>query len=280
MSNVPNKLGIEQLTLLAMPPVEYVKLAGALGCCEVSSGLTSMPLSMFGLPDVLWPDWSLRDDPVLRREMKAALADTGVRIGLGEGFRASKDEDVRACEADLDLMAELGALRINAICMEDDMALAKDKLGAIAEMTATRGMQFTVEFFPSDGINCLDRAVEVVTHIGALPRGERARVLLDTMHFFRTGSTMEQLRALDPDLIGYCQLADSVLAPPHDNYFMDACFARDVPGTAELPLREFVQALPKRITVSLEVPRLDDLRRMKPEDHAARCVAAARALWE
>lgn len=280
MSEIPNPLGIEQLTLLGMPPVEYVKLAGALGCAEVSIGLTSLPLSMFGLPDVLWPDWSLRDDAVLRREAIAAMRDTGVRIGLAEGFRASAQEDPRACAGDLDLMAEFGAIRVNAICMEDDMAMAKDKLGVIAELSAERGMDFTIEFFPSDGINCLDRALDVAGHIGDLPGGRRARVLFDTMHFFRTGGTMELFRALDPDLIGYCQLADSVWAPPHDNYFMDAMFAREVPGTGALPLREFVHALPEHVTVSLEVPRLDDLRAMKPEDHAARCVAAARRLWE
>jgi sugar phosphate isomerase/epimerase len=280
MSKVPNPLGIEQLTLLGMPPVEYVKLAGSLGCKEVSIGLTSMPLSMFGLPDVFWPDWSLRDDPALRREAIAAMRDTGVRIGLGEGFRATADEDIRAAAPDLDLMAELGAVRINAICMEDDMAMARDKLGTLAEMAAERGMDFTIEFFPSDGINCLERVLDVVGHIGHLPGGRRARVLFDSMHFFRTGGTLEQFRALDPDLIGYCQLADSVLAPPHDNYFMDAMFAREVPGTGQLPLREFVAALPEHVSVSLEVPRLDDLRAMKPEDHAARCVAAARALWE
>ena len=280
MNPPPNPLGIEQLTLLGMPPVEYVRLAGELGCAEVSIGLTSLPLSMFGLPDVLWPDWSLRDDPALRREMQAAMADTGVRIGLGEGFRASAQEDIRAAAPDLDLMAELGAVRINAICMEDDMAMASDKLAVLAGMAATRGLDFTIEFFPSDGINCLDRALDVIGHIGQLPGGRRARVLFDTMHFFRTGGTMEQFRGLDPDLVGYCQLADSVLAPAHDNYFMDAMFAREVPGTGELPLRDFVKALPAHVTVSLEVPRLDDLKRMGAHDHAARCVAAARALWD
>lgn len=280
MNPIPNPLGIEQLTLLGMPPVEYIKLAGSLGCAEVSIGLTSLPLSMFGLPDVLWPDWSLRDDAALRREMKAAMADTGVRIGLAEGFRASAQEDPRACAGDLDRMAELGAVRVNAICMEDDMAMARDKLGVIAEMSAARGMDFTIEFFPSDGINCLERVLDVVGHIGHLPGGRRARVLFDTMHFFRTGGTMEQFKALDPDLIGYCQLADSVMGPPHDNYFIDAMFAREVPGTGQLPLREFVHALPEHVTVSVEVPRLDDLRSMKPEDHAARCIAAAQALWD
>jgi hypothetical protein len=48
-----------------------------------------------------------------------------------------------------------------------------------------------------------------------------------------------------------------------------------------LPLAQFVRALPDHVTVSLEVPRLDDLRAgMAPRDHAARCVAAARALWD
>ena len=248
---------------------------------EVSIGLTGLPLSMFGMPDVLWPDWSLRDDPALRREMKAAMADTGVRIGLAEGFRAAAQEDIRAAAPDLDVFADLGAVRVNAICMEDDMAMAKDKLAALAGMAAERGMDFTIEFFPSDGINCLERVLDVVGHIGQLPGGRRARVLFDTMHFFRTGGTMERFRALDPDLIGYCQLADSVLAPPHEAYFMDAMFARLVPGTGELPLREFVAALPAHVTVSLEVPRLEDLRGgMSPRDHAARCVAAAKALWD
>ena len=31
---------------------------------------------------------TLRDDPALRRETIAAMRDAGVKIGLGEGFRA------------------------------------------------------------------------------------------------------------------------------------------------------------------------------------------------
>jgi sugar phosphate isomerase/epimerase len=273
------RLGLEMLTLLGMPPVEYIKLAAELGCREVSTGLTGLPLAMFGLNDVLYPDWSLRDDPVLRREMKAAMDDTGVRIGLAEGYRASAAEDVRASAGDLDLVAELGALRLNAICMEDDLDMAKDKLAVLAEMTAERGMMFTIEFFPPTGITSLETALEVCAHIGTLPNGGKARVLLDTTHLFRTGGTVEQVAALDPDLLGYCQLSDARLAPYDENYMNDAMFARTVPGEGQLPLRELIAVLPKDLTISLEVPRLEDLRAgMTPRDHAARCVAAARSL--
>jgi len=271
-----NRLGIEMLTLLGMPPVEHVRLAAELGCVAISSGLTGLPLTMFGVTDFApYPMWSLRDDPALRREMIAAMRDTGVHIGLGEGFRARSDSDVRNSAGDLDLMAELGAVRINAICVEDDLAMAKEQLAILSEMTIERGMAFTIEFTPPTGIASFETALEVCRHIGQ----GKARVLVDAMHFFRTGGTIEKLKAVDPDWIGYAQMCDARLAPWDEGYFGEAMFARSVPGAGDLPLREWVAALPPDCEIGLEVPRLDDLRSgMSPRDHAARVVKAAREL--
>lgn len=280
MTEPQGRLGLEMLTLLGMPPVEYIKLAAELGCAEVSTGLSSLPLTMFGITDYApWPMWSLKDDPALRREMKAAMADSGVRIGLGEGFRACREFDAAATEAELDIMADLGAMRINAICMDEEMVAgstaAGDQLGQIADMATSRGMVFTMEFFPHTGITTLERALALVDHIGR----DKAKLLIDSTHLFRTGGTVAQVAALDRDVIGYCQLSDGRNAPPDEAYFATAMFARDVPGAGELPLAELIAVLPKDLTISLEVPRLDDLRGgMTPRDHAARCVAAARAL--
>ena len=285
MNQSQGRLGIEMLTLLGMPPVEYVRLAGELGCVEVSTGLSGLPLTMFGITDFApYPMWSLKDDPALRREMIAAMRDCGVRIGLGEGFRVARDLDPRDSAADLDIMAELGAKRINAICMDESMVAgsteAKEKLAVLSEMAMARGMVFTIEFFPPEGITSLERALEVVEYIG---RGN-AHVLLDSTHLFRTGGTVEQIAALVtdplwPGLISYCQLSDGRNAPPDEAYMMTAMFARDVPGQGQLPLRELIAVLPGDLTISVEIPRLDDLRGgMSPRDHAARCVAAARAM--
>jgi sugar phosphate isomerase/epimerase len=216
----------------------------------------------------------LRDDPALRRETQAAMRDTGVRIGLAEGFRAASDHDVSEFAGDLDLFAELGALRLNAICMENDMGLAVDQLGKLADMAIARGMLFTIEFFPSEGINSFERALEVVDGIGR----DKAKVLLDTMHFFRTGGTLAKLEAAGIDVVGYVQLADSPDTPPDDSYFIKSLFARDVPGEGALPLRELVAALPADMPISVEVPRLDAMRAMGARAHTARVIDAARAL--
>jgi sugar phosphate isomerase/epimerase len=270
-----NRLGIEQLTVLAMPPVTYITLASELGCVSISTGITGMPLTMFGIEDYApWPMWSLRDDPALRREAIAAMRDTGVKIGLAEGFRAASDADVADYAIDLDVFAQLGALRLNAICMENDMQLAVDQLGKLADMAIARGMAFTIEFFPSEGINTFERALEVVDGIGR----DKAKVLLDSMHFFRTGGSLEKLRAAGTDVIGYVQLADSPNTPPGESYFMDSLFARSVPGQGELPLGDLIAALPADMPISVEVPRLEDMRAMGARAHTARVIEAARAL--
>jgi sugar phosphate isomerase/epimerase len=98
------------------------------------------------------------------------------------------------------------------------------------------------------------------------------------MHFFRTGGTLEKLAAVGTDVIGYVQLADAPNTPPGDSYFLDAMFARLVPGRGELPLRELIAALPADMPISLEVPRLGDLKAMGGRAHTARVIEAARAL--
>lgn len=271
-----NRLGIEMLTLLGMPPVEHVKTAGELGCVAISTGLTALPLTMFGINDFApYPMWSLRDDAALRCEMKAAMRDTGVHIGLGEGFRVRPGGEAREQGADLDLMAELGARRINAVSMEPDMARTQDQIAILADMVLARGMIFTIEFAPPNAIDSLPTALNVARHVG----GDRCKLLLDSMHFFRSGAQLEDLRALDPAMIGYAQLCDAPLVSKHDTYMAEAMFDRKAPGDGEFPLREWIAALPKHCEIGLEVPRLADLKGgVAPRDHAARVVAAARAL--
>lgn len=269
-----NRLGIEMLTLMGMPPIEHVRLAADLGCVSISTGLTGLPASMID-GGALYPAWSLETDAVLVRELKAAMRDTGVGIGLGEGFRVRTDGDVRDRAAGLDLMADLGARRINAVSTEPDLARTYDQLGFLADMVIERGMVFTIEFAPPNAINTLAGALAAVEQIGP----GRVSILFDAMHFFRSGATVIDLAALDPLLIGYAQLCDApMIAPDGLTYMQEAMFERMLPGEGELPLRDWIAALPADVPISLEVPNLAALRGGSPRDHAARAVAAARSL--
>ena len=261
-----SRLGVEQLSVLGLNPLEFVTLVADLGCNCISMGLSGMPG---------YTSFSLRDDKPLRREMTAAMRDRGVSISLGEGCIARPGRDIRDMAGDFDLFQELGAERINTTSMDPDLGRSLDQFGVLAEMAAARGMQSSLELCPVLTINNLASAVAAVRHVGR----EDFTLLLDTMHLGRSGATPAGIVALDPAMIGYVQLSDAPLEPTNANYMDEATFDRMVPGEGELPLREYLSAVPTEVVVSLEVP-LRTLAKagLSVRDRLERCVNAARAL--
>lgn len=253
----------------ACQPEIGLALAADLGCTAVSMGLTQLPFNPHG-----YPSWSLRDDAGLRRELKAALRDRNVAISIGEGLGVSSEIDASERAADMDIFADLGALRINSVDMGMERERALDQLARLAEMANEREMEFTVEFCPAFTIGSLGEALDAVRHIGE----DKAAVLIDSMHFFRSGGTVREIAELDPALIGHVQLCDAPRKGKGD-YLQEAMKGRTIPGEGELPLREFVDALPRGKTLGLEVPLMSQSESGRPAaEYVAEIVIKTREL--
>jgi sugar phosphate isomerase/epimerase len=269
MGSAMRTLGIDCLGVFGLPPLAFVDLAADLGCAEISVALLPMPWNPCG-----FAPWSLRDDAVLRREMKAALRDRGVAISQGEGIPVRPGVDVRDQAGDLDLLAELGAPRISAVCIDRDSARGVDQLALLADLAAERGMELGLEFAPPQAINSLAGALAAIRAVGK----PNMRVVLDAMHVFRSGAGVAEVAELDPALIGHVQLADAPRIAAQPDYLKEACFARLVPGEGELPLADFIAALPPNQPLGLEVPMEAAAKADGLTATMARVVAGARAL--
>ncbi len=270
MQETANRVGIELLSTFGMPPLEFVPLVSELGCRNLSIGLTGLPMINIG-----YPEWSLREDVMLRRSFVAALQEHGVRISQGEGFLVRSGASVADMAGDLDLMAEMGALAIGTAGMEPDPARALDEFALLAAMAGDRGLAVHLEFVPGLSVSDLVSALAIVEHVGR----QDFRVMIDAMHFFRSGGTIAQLAAVDPATIGYVQLCDAPLAAAHAEYMTEAMTDRCLPGEGELPLAAFVGALPKDVPIGLEIPNL--AATSEPgwqETRLRKAVGAARAL--
>lgn len=264
------RLGIEHLSVFGLPPVEFVNLAADLGLHYIATGLTAFPFNPHG-----YAAFSLREDAALRREMIAAMRDRDVSISLGEGFSVRTDKDMSGSSGDLDIMHELGITRINTVGLDPDLARTFDQFGVLAELAAARGMETTLEFGPGLTVGNLATALAAVQHVGR----PDFRLLIDTMHLSRSGSTAADLAAIDPALIGYAQLSDAPLRARIPNYMEEAMFNRMVPGEGELPLRDIVAALPPNTVIGLEVPlRSQAETGIGPEVRLRRCVDAGKRL--
>jgi len=265
-----NRLGIESLSVFGLPPVALVTLAADLGCAHISTGLTS-----FGYNPQNYPTFSLLEDSALKREMIAAMRDRGVAISLGEGLTIRPGVDILARQPEFDVMCELGAVRINAVSMDPDMSRTLDQFGRMAEMAGAAGVEATVELSPGLTIGDLETAVAAVRHVGR----PNFKLLIDTMHLIRSGSSAADLAMIDPALIGYAQIADAPLQPSLPNYMEEACFERRAIGAGELPLLDILKVLPRHVTIGIETPMRSQAEAgIGPRERLAPCVEATRNL--
>ena len=266
-----NRLGIDRLSVFGMPPAEFVTLAADLGCGHVGIGLSRM--SSYNPEN--FPDWSLRDDAGLRRELVAVLRDRGIGIGVVEGFAYGAGIELASFASDMDLVRELGGSRIACVSMDKDMARTVAGFSELCAMAAERDLLVSAEVGSLGPYGKIDAAVAMAGAIGMA----NFSLMLDAMHYFRLGNTVAQLEAMDPGLIGYVQLCDVPLKQRFETYMEEAMYERMTPGDGELPLAEFVRAVPPDVVISLELP----LRSLADEHVGARerlapAIAAARAL--
>jgi len=260
-------LAIEFISVLGLPPVEFVKLAADLGVGRI--GLAPKPIT--ANPHG-YPAWDLLADLAVRRETLAAMADTGVTVSLGEGFLIREGLDADAFAPMLDLFAELGAPVVNAV----NMAASPERFARFAEMAGARGMVATVEFLPLMPPASFAEALAFTDACGS----DTARVLVDAMHFFRGGSGVEELTGADPSRIGYVQICDVPMPPRMADYGLEARENRLGPGEGDLPLADFLAAVPEDVIIGLEVPQVSKAEDAGPAERLAPMITAARRLMD
>src|SRR3546814_2762925 len=84
--------------------------------------------------------------------------------------------------------------RLTTLSIDTDRGRSFDQLAALVEMAAAVGLETQLEFGPCMGIADLPTALAAIHHV-ARPE---LRLLIDTMHFIRSGATVADLRAVDP----------------------------------------------------------------------------------
>lgn len=249
MAAQDNRIGIEFISTFNMHPVEMVELAAELSCRHISLALAPMPTKLID-----YPQWSLRDDKSLRRDLLQALQDHDVDISTGECYMIRPGADFRdSARTDLEVMRGLNIKRVNIVSLDPDWSRSIDQCGVLVEMADALGMETTLEFGPLLG--AFTNLQSALCGLAAINK-PNFRLVVDAMHFFRSGGSVADLTKLDPDRIGLVQLCDVPVVSKFEHYMYEAQYERLPPGQGELPLQELLQAVPRDVVVGLELPML------------------------
>jgi sugar phosphate isomerase/epimerase len=242
-----HRLVLAPLTAIGLNPPAFIVLAAELGC----QGAALNPGLFTGI-DMGGPVYRLDRDPVMRRATAQALADTGVTLDLIDSLLITPDFSIADNEIALDVYGELGASHANIAVLDEDEGRWTEHLAALCEATVKRGLTPVIEFLRMLGpVPTLADAVALATS----GRYAGLRLLIDSLHLARGGESPADVAAIDPTLIGAAQICDGPAAwPGMDAYFHEGAFERGIPGEGELPLIDFLHAIPAGVMLSPEVP--------------------------
>jgi sugar phosphate isomerase/epimerase len=256
------------LAYLSVPgtsPAELIEIAATTGYDYVGLRLTKVT------PDEeLAP--LLTDTDLVRCTRDRAEA-AGVGILDVELARVRPGEDPSDYARMMECAGELGARFALAQIPDHDRKRAINSFATLCELAAPYDVVVGLEFLPWGPTDDLVAAVEIVMG-AAQPNGG---IVIDTLHFCRSTSTVDQIRVLPASLFPYVQLCDAPRYTPFtdDGLIHTAREARFFPGEAGLALRSLVRALP-RVPYALEIPNERMRSDLGTEEFARRALEASR----
>jgi sugar phosphate isomerase/epimerase len=257
---------LAHLTALSLSPPELVEAAADAGYRYVGLRLTRVTMQE--------PHYPLATDPALMRTTKVRLAATGIEVLDIELARISPYEDPRDFQRFLEAGAELGARHVIAQLPDPDRARKIDRYAQLCEMARPLGLTVDLEFPSWTETPDLGEATRVLRAADQ----PNAGILVDLLHFARSGSSVAQLRELPAHWFHFVHVCDAPAAVPTTNEGLihTARFERLFPGEGGIDVHGILAALPAGIPYALEIPRATHVAQVGAKEHARLAIAATR----
>ena len=238
-----NQLFLAPTTLPDTLPVDYIGAAAQAGCDGVGLRLNRSP----GLP--FHP---VVGDAPLIRGIKSALADSGLPVLDIYSFYLRAETNVNDFIPALALGAELGARFAVVMGDDTDWSRMRDNFCRVCDEAARFGLVCTAEFAVIRPLATLAQTVRLIAESGR----KNAVVCMDPLNFFRAGEHPGDLNGLDPELFPYAQVSDGIRGADDDlaNLGHMGPNQRRMLGEGEVPMAALLDALPRGLPLSIELP--------------------------
>jgi sugar phosphate isomerase/epimerase len=254
------------LTVLELAPPALIDVAAACGYQHV--GIRLLPATPGGIA------YPLMDDAAGLKETIARLDATGVTVADLEVVALRPDTDIAGFSAFFETGARLGAKHILVAAYDSVLARFADRFAAFCEAAAPFGLSADLEFMPWTAVPDLETARRIVGQVDKANAG----VLVDALHFDRSGSSIGDLGKIPKGWLHYWQLCDGPAERPSttEAMMLAARTERMFPGEGGIDLDALARAMPADITISIEVPTLELAKTVGAQARAQRALDGAK----
>ncbi|SDO57199.1 sugar phosphate isomerase/epimerase family protein [Desulforhopalus singaporensis] len=263
-----HEFSLAHLTTLSCTPPELVDIAARAGYDYVSIRMTPVTAEE--------EHYQLVTDRKLMKETKARLADTGILVLDVELIRLDPLTEPESCLGFLEAGAELGAKGVIAQLPDPDRKRATDRFARLCDLAAPFNLTINLEFPSWTQTPDLKAAVDVLRAVDK----DNAGVLVDTLHFDRSRSSLELLRQLPGSWFNFIHLCDAPAKHPDsvEGVIHTARADRYYPGEGGIDIKQILDSVPT-VPFSLEIPNDRRIKRYGRLEYARRALEASRRFF-
>lgn len=261
------QISLAHLTALDLPPPKLIEAAA-------KAGFDAVGLRLIRVTDTT-PGYPLMRATKMMTETRAALQDTRLSVSDIEFVKIEPQTDLSALLPFLDAGAELGAREVICAPYDPDLSRLADNLGTLSELAKSRGLGVSLEFFPWTVVPDLASAHKIAENAGP-----DVGILVDTLHFDRSGSSLLELQELPCNRMRLAHLCDAPVQQLYttDDLLFTARAERLPPGEGQIDLGPILAALPKSLPVGLEVPMVSRVADVGHDVFLKHLIAVTRTL--
>jgi sugar phosphate isomerase/epimerase len=258
------EFSLAHLTVLQCSPLEMIAIASKTGYRYVSLRMTAVTAN-----EKIYP---LMDDRAMMRETKKRMADTGIRVHDIELVRLDPNTEPEAYLSFLEAGGELGARAVIAQLPDPERGRATERFAKLCDLAKPFGLTVDLEFLPWTDTQDLRAAAAVIEAVDK----PNAGLLVDTLHFDRSRSSLKDLRNLPREWFHFIHLCDAPAEIPTttEEIITTARAGRFFPGEGGLNLLEILDCMPT-VPYSLEIPNEALMKALGPQEFARRAIHAA-----
>jgi sugar phosphate isomerase/epimerase len=267
MTKFPRKFSLAHLTALDVRPPDLVEIAARAGYDYV--GLRTIPL---GLPDE--PRYPLHADRALFRETREALDRTGVRVLDIELARIVDHCDPLTYVPAMEAAVALGARHVLSSIWVTDRSRAIDQFGRLCDLARSLCLTVNLEFVSSTSWSTLAGAIDVISS----SLRENAALMVDTLHFHRAGTCLEELDRCPASWFNFVHIADDRREPwaTVEEARRTMREERLYPGEGAVDIAGILRHLPPSVVCAIELPHDERRRELGAEGFARQCLEHAK----
>ena len=215
--------------------------------------------------------------------VRSSLESSGLSASMLEIIRLPGTSGIQEFTPEAQRVARTAATLdcpvVLAVCLDPtaQQEVTRQGFTTLAMACAEHGRRCAIEFIPHlSSIPNLRSALELV-RAAKVPG---AGVVVDALHFVRSGAPWRELADLDPDEVAGIQLCDGLAEAPVADYLEEAMHMRSLPGQGQFDLRRFVASLEAsgvKAPLTCEVVS-DEMAKLPAEAAARRMACATQAL--